>query len=95
MMVTLTARSPCWLCGYQFKVIRISSVRINKRSLREHGTSIVAVGPVAAKGFPLPHGKCPECGERDTAGSIPVSAYRLSPEDGRAVAEYRARRWPG
>lgn len=94
-MVTLTATSPCWLCNYQFKVFRFSSVRVNKNSLREQGVSIVAVGPRGAKGFPQPpHGRCPECLEPDVAGLIPVSAYRLDPEDAVAVEAYRAKRWP-
>jgi hypothetical protein len=95
MMVSLIATTPCYLCGYKFKVVRVSEVRVNKRSLRETGVSLVMTGPRGpGRGFPpLPSG-CPECGEHDSAGLMPVSRYRLHPEDERKVAEYRGRKWP-
>jgi hypothetical protein len=94
-MVSLIARSSCYLCGYQVKVVRISEVRVNKRSLKERGVSLVAVGARGAIGFPpLPHGRCPECLQPDDAELIPVSRYRLDPEDLEAVGAYRAKRWP-
>ena len=37
---------------------------------------------------------CPECGERNAGELVPVSAYRLTPEDAAKVAVYRARKWP-
>lgn len=83
-MVTLEARSPCWLCGHFCRVLRFSDVRVNKGSLRERGVSLVAAG----ERF------CPECGERNAGQMIPVSRYRLWPEDAVKVAGYRARRWP-
>jgi hypothetical protein len=93
VMVTLTARTPCAFCGYLFRVFRFSSVRVNRRSLRETGTSLVAIGPGGARGFPPRH-ECPECGEPViTSGSVPVSEYRLDPEDLAAVGAYRAKRW--
>ncbi len=84
-MVTLEARTPCQFCGYLFRVLRFSQVRVNKASLKEQGVSLVAAG----ERF------CPECGEPNASQMIPVSRYRLHPEDAVKVGEYRARRWPG
>jgi hypothetical protein len=83
-MVTLESRSPCWLCGHFYRVLRVSQVRVNRHSLRERGVSLVATG----ERF------CPECGERNAGEMVPVSRYRLWLEDAVKVAEYRARRWP-
>src|SRR5215469_15052082 len=84
VMVALEASTPCLLCGYRHRVIRFSDVRVNKYSLRERGVSLVSAGAHF----------CPECGERNAGELVPVSAYRLAPEDAVKVAEYRARRWP-
>lgn len=84
VMVMLEARSPCWLCGHFYRVLRFSEVRVNKASLRERGASLVAAG----EHF------CPECGERNAGELIPVSRYRLRPEDAAKVEAYRLRRWP-
>jgi hypothetical protein len=84
MFVTLMARTPCLLCGYFHKVLRMTEVRVNKRSLRERGVVLVAVGERL----------CPECGTRNAGELVPVSAYRLHPEDAAKVEAYRARKWP-
>jgi hypothetical protein len=81
--VTLEARTPCLLCGYQQKVLRFSDVRVNKRSLRERGVSLIAVERF-----------CPECREYISDGLMPVSAYRLHPDDAAKVAAYQGKRWP-
>jgi hypothetical protein len=84
VFVALLASTPCHLCGFRHQVIRFSDVRVNKYSLRERGVSLVSVGARF----------CPECGERNTGELVPVSAYRLAPEDAVKVAEYRLRKWP-
>jgi hypothetical protein len=84
MFVTLMARSPCLLCGYFHKVLRMTDVRVNKHSLRERGVALVAAG--------LHY--CPECGTRNAGGLMPVPSYRLHPEDAAKVTAYRERKWP-
>jgi hypothetical protein len=83
MFVTLQARTPCWSCGYLHKVFRFSQIRVNKLSLKEQGVSLICAGEVC----------CPECGELSTSSSIPVSAWRLLPQDEAKVAAYRERKW--
>jgi hypothetical protein len=84
MFVAFEARTSCYLCGYRHRVIRFSDVRVNKSSLREQGVSLISVGAHF----------CPECGEQNAGELVPVSAYRLAPEDAAKVADYRAHRWP-
>ena len=84
MFVALLASTPCLLCNYRHRVIRFSDVRVNKASLREKSVSLVSLGAHF----------CPECGEQNAGELVPVSAYRLAPEDAAKVAAYRARRWP-
>jgi hypothetical protein len=83
VFVALEARSPCFLCGYQYRVIRFSQVRVNKNSLRETGAPLISAG----------QRRCPECGERNVGDLIPVSAYRLVPKDAAKVAACRERKW--
>ena len=84
MFVMLEARTSCHLCGYNHRVLRFSTVRVNKHSLREQGTSLVSAGAHF----------CPECGERNAGELMPVSAYQLAPDDAAKVAAYRLRKWP-
>lgn len=92
--VTLVAQSPCFTCGYRYRVVRVSTVRVNKNSLKEQGVSLVFVGPRGTKGLrPLPAG-CPECGSHDRCHLYPVSPFRLDPVDAAKIAEYRDRKWP-
>lgn len=81
--VTFQARSRCFLCGYQHKVISMGDVRVNRRSLRQTGTWLTSAGQRT----------CPECGEPNLGELIPVSVFRLCEEDAAKVAALRARRW--
>ena len=96
MMVTLTSEVPCPVCAYRFKAVRISDVRVNKRSLKESGVSLVMTGTRGAIGFPPPQGSCPECGERcPDSRSFTAGTWRLNPDDAAAVADCRDKKWPG
>jgi len=81
----LTATTPCLLCGFRHRVHRFSDIRVNKRSLRETGVSLISLGAVF----------CPECGTRNEGSSVPVSRYRLHPDDAAKVDACRERKWPG
>lgn len=85
MNVTLGATSPCFACGYLFRMYRFSEVRVNKGSLRETAVSLVFAGL---------H-RCPECGAPNVGELRPVSPWRLEPADAARVAAVRERRWPG
>jgi hypothetical protein len=79
----MEARTSCWLCGYQIRVIMCGSARVNKRSMR--------VEPTLGA---LSHSACPECrSDVRGASSVPRTAYRLSAEDEAKVRDYRQRRW--
>lgn len=82
MWITMEARTPCLLCGYRHRVIRTGPFRVNKRSLRSLG-GLVSVGTHF----------CPECGTRNAGQLIPVSPYRLLPDDASKVTAYRQRKW--
>lgn len=82
MMVTLEARFPCLLCGYLHHSWSFPSARVNKRSLRITGPSIIC-GPLR---------ECPECGT--TTVSELFVRYQLTAESLAEVAAYRSRRWP-
>lgn len=85
MFVTFLARTPRFTCGYLHKVLRMTDVRVNKCSLREHGVALIAAGLRA----------CPECGAPNAGDLVPVSGWALHPKDAAKVAAYRERRWPG
>lgn len=83
MFVTMEARTSCWLCGYQIRVVMCGSARVNKRSMRVETT----LGAFA-------YADCPECGsDVRSASSVPRTAYRLRAEDAAKVSEYRQRKW--
>lgn len=82
MMLILEARFPCLLCGCQLKQWSFPTARVNKRSIRVTGPSIIAG----------PQRECPECG---TPTSEPAAIrYRLTADSQAEVEAYRARRWP-
>jgi hypothetical protein len=83
MFVTLAAQTPCWSCGYLYRLFRFAHVRVNKFSLREQGVSLICAGQRS----------CPECEEHNWHSSIPVSAYRLLPDDEAKVIAHRERKW--
>jgi hypothetical protein len=80
-MVTLTTRDPCGVCGFIRKGFSFPMIRINKRSMRSHGTTLTA----------LPGG-CTECGAY--VGSAPRLRWVLDPESAAEVEACRLRRWP-
>jgi hypothetical protein len=82
MMVTLEARVPCELCGYLLSRWSFPSAKVNKRSLRLTGPSIIC-GSLR---------ECPECGT-PTSETVQVR-YRLVAESQAEVETYRLRRWP-
>lgn len=84
MFVSLEARTPCLLCGFRDRVIMCGMARVNKRSMRVRGPLLGATG----------HWKCPECGTVAQGELKPRSSYVLDEISARAVADYRARRWP-
>lgn len=81
MIVTFETCDPCGLCGYLRKGFMFPTVRINKRSMRSHGTTLSV----------LP-GRCEEC--RFSSGQSPRLRWVLDPESAREVEAYRLRRWP-
>jgi hypothetical protein len=82
--IVLEARTPCLLCRYQHQVIRSSTIRVNKRSLREVGVPLTSVGLRT----------CPECGTPNGGELVPVSRFRLDVKSLAEIAAHRARRWP-
>lgn len=80
--VTLEARSPCLLCGYQIRCLSFPSVRVNKRSLRQMPGSYMCWRP----------GLCEECGT-DNHHVVARVRYLMRPESAAEIDEYRARRW--
>lgn len=83
MTVTLEARTPCLLCGYQHQVIQVSHVRINRHSMRTLGNGLISLGG---------H-HCPECGTENAAsGIVPISPMRLHPADEAKVRAYQVRK---
>lgn len=83
MFVAMNARTSCWLCGYQIRVIMCDTARVNKRSIRVWTT----LGAFA-------YSTCPECGsDVRSASSVPRSAYRLDAESEAKVIAYRERKW--
>ena len=84
MFVTLEARTPCLLCGFQDRVIMMGTARVNKRSLRVKAPLIGMNG----------HWRCPECGTEAQGELRPRSRYVLDVDSARDVTAYRARRWP-
>ena len=83
MLVSLTATTPCLLCGYQLRVITFGTARVNRRSVRVK-TGITAIA----------FRDCPECGTSTYSALMPRSAYVTDPQDLNAIRVARARRWP-
>jgi hypothetical protein len=81
MMITLVSQSPCGLCGFVREGFMVSTVRINKRSMRSHGTNLTF----------LPT-KCQECGW--VSPWPPRFIVRPKPDDAEKITAYRLRRWP-
>jgi len=77
MTVTLESRHPCQLCGYQHRIIHVTGIRINKRSIVTKG-GLVSVGERV----------CPECGTANDGASA-VTRFRMWPEDEAKVNAYR------
>jgi len=71
------------MCGYQHQVIQTCDVRVNKNSLRMTGTSLISAG----------RRYCPECGQPNVGGLVPISPWRLIADDAAKVSEYRQRKW--
>lgn len=92
MVVTIRYRYPCPICGYRCEVGRITSVRVNKRSIRV----LPRQGPELVFAF-----GCRECGARESAPARDTDAsyiFRpteeaLHPSDQSKVDDIRARRW--
>ena len=83
MTVTLEARTPCWLCGYQHRIVQVSSIRVNKNSIRTLGNRLICLGTHV----------CPECGELNR-GEPAAIRFRMDPDDLAKVRAYQLRRWP-
>jgi len=81
-MVTLIAQDPCGACGYVRHGVMVSTVRVNKRSMRTYGTNLIM----------LPD-RCQECGVTSKWPSV-IDRWRLVPDDAEKVQAYRLRRWP-
>lgn len=81
MTITFLTTDPCGVCGYHRHGVRVVSMRVNKRSMRSTGDSLVM----------LPY-RCRECGR--VTGIAVELAWRLSPESAAKVRAYRLRRWP-
>lgn len=81
MTVTFITHDPCGVCGYHRHGVRVTPMRINKRSMRSTGQSLVM----------LP-ARCQECG-RVTGIAVELT-WRLSPDSAAKVRACRARRWP-
>jgi len=82
MMVTLTARARCGLCGFIRRGFMFPEMRINKRSMRSHGVHLVMFKD-----------RCDECGT--ISGTRPLGlVWILDPESAEKVRVYRLRRWP-
>lgn len=80
-MITLVAMSPCGLCGYVRQGFAVSTVRINKRSMRSYGSNLSM--------FPE---KCMECGW--VSPWPPRFAVRAAADDAAKINAYRLRKWP-
>lgn len=81
MTVTLLAHDPCALCGYVRYGFYVSTMRINKRSMRSRGKSLSV----------LP-GRCLECW---WVSPWPVRlALRPEPASEAKIQAYRLRKWP-
>lgn len=81
MMITLLTQSPCGLCGYVRGGFMVSTVRINKRSMRSYGSNLSMVP-----------GMCQECGF--VSPWPPRLVMRAAPDDAVKIDAYRLRKWP-
>lgn len=81
MTLTFITHDPCGVCGYGRKGIRVVPMRINKRSMRSTGDSLVI----------LPS-HCQECGH--VTPLLDVQTWRLAPDSAAKVRAYRLQRWP-
>jgi hypothetical protein len=83
MNVTMTAPEVCVNCGYRARWIRVSTVRVNKTTLRKTGS-----GPDLIAG---PERRCRECRFPMWSDTVPYR-WQLDPEDRVKVDAYRAKR---
>ena len=86
MIVAFETRVFCPSCEHKIRYITVTTVRVNKRSIRETGNG-VKIGAFEAR-------CCPGCGEEIPGdGPLKREPYRLVPDDEVKVAEYRKRKW--
>ena len=86
MTVTLWTNVKCPSCRHPIRYFCVTTVRVNKRSMRETGNGF-KIGAFESH-------RCPGCGEeipRD--GALDREPYRLDEKDAAKVAEYRLKRW--
>lgn len=81
MMITLLVHDRCGLCGFVREGFMISTVRVNKRSMRSYGTNLSV----------LP-GQCREC--LWVSPWAPRVTLRPTPDDLNKINAYRLRKWP-
>jgi len=81
VMVTLVSTDACGVCGYIRTAFMFPTMRVNKRSMRSHGTHL-------ALGF----GRCRECGA--VTGAPPSTRWLLDPKSAAEVEAYRLKLWP-
>jgi rubredoxin len=87
MTVTLETRVTCPECGHKIRFIAVTTVRVNKRSIRDIGTGPVMLGA-------LEDWRCPGCRtEIPRDRPLDREPYRLVAEDAVRVAEYRKAKW--
>jgi hypothetical protein len=87
MIVALETHIRCPACSHPVRFIAVTTVRVNKKSLRVTPGGDVMLGA-------LEDWRCPECCEeipRDRP--LDREPYRLSEEDAVKVAEYRRNKW--
>lgn len=86
MTVTLETRVTCPGCGHKIRFIAVTTVRVNKRSLRTTGSGVLLGA--------FEDWRCPGCRvEIPRDGALDREPYRLVPEDAVRVAEYRKAKW--
>lgn len=87
MTVTLETFVKCPACSHPIRFIAVTTIRVNKKSIRATGKSDIMLGA-------FEDWRCPGCRQeipRD--GALEREPYRLVAEDALKVAEYRKRKW--
>ena len=86
MTVTLETFVSCPSCAHKIRFFAVTTVRVNKRSLRATGSGVMLGA--------FEDWRCPGCrAEIPRDGALEREPYRLAAEDAVRVAEYRKAKW--